>query len=138
MRKDVSMSMLPSHKTGLFFVSLKADVFHMSGICCRKKMADHARLDRVCVCACVRASVRAGVYSLLALCARARARVRVCVCACVRACVRACVCVRARSSVCVCVCFVYIYLFINFCSFCLFIYIPLICMWVFASCMFFL
>ena len=40
----------------------------------------------VCVCACVRACVRA--YVCACVCVRARARVCVCVCVCVRVCVR--------------------------------------------------
>ena len=52
----------------------------------------------VCVCARVRACVRACVCACV--CVRAFVRSCVCACACVRACVRA----RARVCMCVCVC----------------------------------
>ena len=55
----------------------------------------------VCVCARVRACVRACVC--VCVCVRVCVRACACVCACARACVCVCACVRACVRVCVCV-----------------------------------
>ena len=62
-----------------------------------------------------------------------------CVCVCVCVCARAHALACKRAIMCVRVFYHALYEneFVNFCMFCLLVYIPLSCMWVFAGCMFF-
>ena len=59
---------------------------------------------RLCVCSCMWACGRVGVY--VRVCAGVRACVRMCVCA------RVCACARVRTHVCVCVCGVCTFVFV--------------------------